>query len=61
MIIEKVIFISCYGPQVWFPIIRESVERILKDFLRKCVDLKDKPHTSKEQLSIMDSDTLSHI
>lgn len=68
MIIEKVIFISCYGPQVKCIVLfstdfrsSESVERSLKDFLGKCIDLKDKPHTSKEQLSIMDSGTLSHI
>lgn len=34
---------------------------VLNDFPRKRVDLEDKPHDFREQLSIMDSRTLSHI
>lgn len=31
-------------------IIRKSVDRKLKDFLEKCIDLKSKPHIPRKQL-----------
>lgn len=52
--------IAC-GPLIHREKVKESAKRKLKNFLRKCVDLEDKPHNSRRQLSNIDSGTLLHI